>query len=166
MKITPLYETAKPPMDGYDGIELRVLLNPAGSVWEDFARGGFSANEQERALIATLEQLIADAETTDEDKAIYRDRCDTLTAEITERTRRMGCALCTLYGTTEPLTVEADGGPVVLDFTTPEAALRAAEEKRLPDELAFWLVTLPHYIIERRRTWIRENLGKWSSKAS
>lgn len=159
MRITPLYDTARPPIEGYD-LEINVLLNPTGATWDDFAHGGFSASDTETALLTTLDSLIKDDATSAEDQASYTTRRDELTKEIAARQERMGRALHQFYGQTPVVTLDVDGAHVPLDFSTPEAALRTGEDKRLPDEIAFWFTALPLSIIEHRREFIRENLKK------
>lgn len=62
-----------------------------------------------------------------------------------------GRALHAFYGTSET---------AGLDFSTPEAALATIERDDVPDELVWWLLSLPDHIVERRRTLIREQLPK------
>lgn len=159
MKLTPLYDVAKPPMPGYEGLEVKVLLNPTGETWEDFAAGGFAASDQDQALIGTLKELIAAPDTTDKDRATYTKRLADFETELAERQTRMGRALHTLYGATTPIEIDADAG-IVLDFSSPEAALKTAQDKRLPDEIAFWLTVLPTEVVTHRRKLIREQLPK------
>lgn len=160
VRVVPLYDRAAFPSDAYSGLELRVRLNPSGVVWEDFRAGGFHADEREQALLDSLDAVIAQPSTSEDDRAGYRKRRDELEATIIARVERMARSLVALFGETEPIEVETEYGPVMLDFTTPEAAIRTAEDDRLPDEITYWLVQLPNAIIERRRKWIADNLGK------
>lgn len=159
VRVVPLYDTAKFPGDAYVGLALRVRLNPSGVVWEDFRQGGFHADEREQALLDSLAALIARPETSD-DYANYLRRRDQLERDIATRSERMARSLVALFGETEPIEVETEYGPVMIDFSTPEAAMRTAEDDRLPDEITYWLVQLPNAIIERRRDWIKSNLSK------
>lgn len=166
VQVVALFDRAGFPSDSYGGLALRVRLNPSGVVWEDFRRGGFHADEREQALLDSLESIIASAATSDADRRGYEKRRADLEREISERTERMSAALVALFGETEPIEIETEYGPVMLDFSTPQAAMATAEEDRLPDEITYWLVQLPNAIIERRRTWIRESLGKSFGRAS
>ena len=158
--VVALYDTARFPSGSYGDLALRVRLNPSGVVWEDFRRGGFHADEREQALLDSLESIMTSPATSDDDRAGYQQRRDTLRREIAERCERMSAALVALFGETEPIEIETEYGAVMLDFSTPAAAMATAEDDRLPDEITYWLVQLPNAIIERRREWIRSNLGK------
>ena len=105
-------------------------------------------------------KFIAAGDTTDDDRATYVRLNAELEQAIAARVERMGRALVALFGTSEPQEVETEYGPVTLDFTTPEAALATAEDSRLPDEVTWWLTQVPGQVIERRRTFIREQLPK------
>ncbi len=160
MKLSPIYDTARPPVPEYADFALRVLLNPARAVLEDFDRGGFSPSEQERALLATLRTLIDDTATSAADRKTYRQRAGEIEADIAERTGRMGRALQSLYGTTVPFTLEIGDTHIPIDFTTPEHALATVENRDLPDELAYWLAQLPHGLTTHRREFMQANLPK------
>lgn len=166
VRVVALYDTAHFPSDAYPGLALRVRLNPSGVVWEDFRQGGFHADERERALLESLDAVMVSPATSDEDVAGYARRRDELERTIAERVARMGASLVALFGETEPVEIETEDGPVMLDFSTPLAAIATAEDDRLPDEITYWIVQLPTAIIERRRSWIKDNLGKSFGKPS
>jgi hypothetical protein len=160
MNIVQLFETCKFPDESYNGLRLRVRLNPAGQIWDDFNAGGFHATPEEQARIELRRSLIAGNGISDEDRETYIRLNEELETAIAARCEKMGRALVALFGTSEPQEVETEYGPVTLDFTTPEAALKTAEDSRLPDELTWWLTQVPGQVIERRRTFIREQLPK------
>lgn len=164
--VAKLFDVARFPSDSYGDLALRVRLNPSGVVWEDFRRGGFHADDREQALLESLQSIIASPATSDDDRTGYQKRHDDLLAEIAARTERMSAALVALFGETEPFEVETEYGPVMIDFSTPAAAMATAEDDRLPDELTYWLVQLPNAVIERRREFIRSSLGKSFGKAN
>jgi hypothetical protein len=160
VRVVALWDWAHFPTQDYPGVSLKVRVNPSGVVWEDFRQGGFHADERERALLDSLDVVIGQSGTSEGDRAAYAARRDALQRTIAERVARMGDALVALFGETEPLEVETEDGPVTLDFSTPEAAIATAEDDRLPDEITYWIVQLPTAIIERRRSWIKDNLSK------
>lgn len=164
--VVALWDTAKFPADTYAGLALRVRLNPSGVVWEDFRRGGFHADEREQAVLDRLDDLLAGPGLSDQDRARNQQRHHDLTRTIAERCARMSAALVALFGETEPIAIDTEYGPVMLDFSTLEAAMATVEDDRLPDEITYWLVQLPNAIIERRREYIRTNLGKSFGRAS
>ncbi len=166
VRIANLYDDATPPIPGYEGVKLRVLLNPPRAILEDFDHGGFSATEHERAAMQACRTIVDDKATTAKDRRTYQARLDELERDIAERQQRMGRALHTLFGTSEPLTLELQDGTVTIDFTTPAAALATMEEQACPDELAYWLAALPTEIPRARREFVAQNLGKSFSAAS
>jgi hypothetical protein len=72
---------------------------------------------------------------------------DLVRAEVARQ--QMGRALSAFYG---PSKVSG------MNFATPEAALATMDDPDLPDELAYWLLTLPMAIVQRRRGLIEKNL--------
>lgn len=66
-----------------------------------------------------------------------------------EQRQQMGRAMSAFYG---PSKVAG------LDFATPEAALTTLDRDDFPDELTYWLLTLPVAIVKRRRERIEKNL--------
>jgi hypothetical protein len=135
-----LYTTEACPLDGYEALSFRVLLNPTGAEKEDWAFGHVG-------ITGCADCQAARNGAGKKTGQVYCATC-------TEARARFGRALVTVYGTS------AVAG---FDFSSPDAALQTIEAADIPDELLGWLYTMPGAVWQQRRDDIAKKLKERST---
>ncbi len=134
-----LYENVTCPLDGYDAITVRVLVNPTGSVKNDWVFGHLGDLSCPECGMGT------DAYASDP-----RAYCPT----CTQARQRFGRAFSAAYGETRS---------AGLEFSTPEAALATLDSDALPDEFVSWLLHYCTALWQDRREQIKKKLPGFSA---
>lgn len=123
-----LYDNQSCPLDGYEALTFRVLLNPTGAEKTDWFHGHLGIDDC--AACAALGDGVYCA-----DCALARER--------------MGRAAVSIYGKSQV---------AGFDFTTPDAALATLAQEDIPDELLSWLFLLPGTLWSARSDDLKKKL--------
>jgi hypothetical protein len=140
-----IYEDAKCPLDGYEALSFRVLVNPTGAEKNDWALGHMGIDGCEACA-----KLGTPRGKQGSSSKKYCPAC-------TEARDRMGRSAVAVYG---PSQVPG------FDFGTPESALATFGQADLPDELLLWLYMLPQALWAARNDDIKKKLTSFLTTGS
>ncbi len=105
-----------------------------------------TSDEDRKAALATLHDYDLAAENRAEAEKTIAEH----TQIVQDRTARLGRALHVLFGATPVMEIETADGVLLLDFSTPAAALATFEHPLMPDDMAAWLLKVPYHTAKRR----------------
>ena len=147
MPIPRIHRTEVCPLEGYETLSVRLLVNPTGAEYADWTAGNLGLPEcADCAALRTKPvprgRRARPAEPDADAPLIYCPRC-------TASRERFGRAAVALYG------------PRLLDMpcATPAEALALLGSDQLPGELLIWLMLLPESVIARRQDDLIKNLN-------
>ncbi|MDP9416017.1 MAG: hypothetical protein M3Q08_18405 [Pseudomonadota bacterium] len=151
IQLPALLDDCQVPLPGYEAITLKIRLNPPQSTLrDDLPRGGGSISHEEQAALDNLRSLIENPEATPDTRAEAEKTIAEHAAIVADRTARLGRALQVLFGATPVMEIETADGVLLLDFSTPAAALATFEHPLMPDDMAAWLLKVPYHTAKRR----------------
>lgn len=135
-----IYENVTCPLEGYEGVTVRVLANPLGSTINDWVYGHLGV------------PFCPDCEATTGDRAttVYCPSCQ-------QARERFGRALSAAY---------AESRAPGLDFSTPEAALATIDGDNVPDEFVAWLLSFAPALWKERKDTIKKKLPGFSTSGN
>lgn len=146
MPFPRIYEDAKCPLEGYEALSFRLLVNPTGAEKDDWAFGHMGV--QDCAACAKLGTARGKGTGIPEKK--YCPDCATARD-------RQGRAAVAIFG---PSQVPG------FDFSTPETSLASFAQADLPDELLGWLYAVPSARWTARYDEIKKKLPSFSTTGS
>lgn len=146
--IPRIYRDEACPLEGYEGVSVRVLQNASDADMKLWHAGNLGQPSCADCAAARTEAQEAAAAQAQGD--VYCLSCAAARATFGE-------ALARFY----------EGGQgTELDFTSPEAALASLDSRELPTELAYWLLMLPAAVRERRYAELEKNYRSSSTTPS
>lgn len=138
------------PLDGYDGLTVRVLGNATDREWREWA--GATLGDPQCAACAALRTEDAHAEGAHAEGATH---------EGAAHEGRSYCPACTAARAAWGRSIVLFYGPKLLDHdvSTPEAALALFDDDNaLPSEIVIWLHLVPGVVRVRRQESLIPNL--------
>ena len=139
-----IYENVTCPLDGYEAITMRVLVNPTGATINDWLYGHLGV------------PFCPDCDTVNTDDgplAGPKAYC----AACSQARGRFGRALSAAY---------AESRVPGLDFSTLEAALATLDGDDVPDDFVGWLLSFAPALWKERKESIKKKLPGFSTSGS
>ena len=145
MSIPRIYKEQACPLDGYDSLSIRLLVNPTGKELRDWQLGTLGLPEC--GACAKLNQA-----------KVARGKQPPVPVAVTERRY---CDSCTAARALKARGCVALFGPSLLDrpCTTEAEALAILDDEEIPPEIFTWLLILPDRVVNERIDSLLPNLN-------
>ena len=96
MQIPSFYDDATPPIEGYEDVQIRTLLNPSKAVWADYQAGGTDYTAEERQLIVLNGEILGLKQTTAKERKEAQARLAEIDTALAARKQALGRAFVAL----------------------------------------------------------------------
>lgn len=143
MPIPRIYKEQPCPLEGYDGLSIRLLVNPSGKEIRDWDTGTLGAIGCEACAKLNTPKTARGKQAPAPAEPAPRRYCEACTAAR----ERKGRAAVALFG------------PVLLErpCATVEQALAILDDDDIPSDLFIWLLLLPDKVVNERLESIQGN---------